>query len=116
MQYFVVFLRYGSITSEESVRMTSGQIRDLTGVKVKTQFGLFKRWKKNGYRLVARPNSFKGKHRYVKQDHIDWICNFKTLTEMAHLPLHKRIPIIKEHCEIPPHKHFSRYLLASIYK
>ena len=36
MQYFVVFLRYGSITSEESVKMTSGQIRDLTGVKVKT--------------------------------------------------------------------------------
>ena len=86
MQYFVVFLRYGSITSEESVKMTSGQNRDLTGVKVKTQFGIFKRWKKNGYRLVARPNSFKGKHRYFKHEHIDWICNFKTLTEMHTSP------------------------------
>ena len=51
MQYFAIFLRYGSLTSDERVRVTSGQIKDLIGMKKSTQFNIFYRWKRYGYKL-----------------------------------------------------------------
>jgi transposase len=55
--------------------MSMGEIYDLIGMKSSSQFNIYRRWKKNGFKLIKRDHAMKGRHQYVNQEQVEWICN-----------------------------------------
>jgi hypothetical protein len=48
-QALVIFLRFGSLNSDEKVWMTFTDIWKKTGVKIQSQFAIINRWRKRGF-------------------------------------------------------------------
>ena len=95
MMAFVIFLRFNSLTSDAQVARSCREIFEITGVKPSTQANMFARWRKCGYRIF-NGNLGNGRRRKTTPEQEEWICNVKTLQEMAHLPLVVRAEIIRK--------------------
>jgi transposase len=49
----VIFLRFGTLENREKVWHTANQVKELTGVSMKTQYGMIRRWVERGFKIVS---------------------------------------------------------------
>ena len=93
MQALVIFLRFGSLNSDEKIWMRPTEVLKRTKVSMKTQWSIIKRWKERGF-LIMRPKR-EGPKEMLNNDQLDWLTSPETLNEMSHLSLRKRAEMVK---------------------
>jgi hypothetical protein len=49
----VIFLRFGSLENREKIWHTANQVKELTGVSMKTQYGMIRRWVERSFKIVS---------------------------------------------------------------
>jgi len=49
----VIFLRFGTLENREKIWHTANQVKELTGVSMKTQYGMIRRWVERGFKIVS---------------------------------------------------------------
>jgi hypothetical protein len=49
----VIFLRFGTLENRDKIWHTSNQVKELTGVSMKTQYGIIRRWVEIGFKIVS---------------------------------------------------------------
>lgn len=54
MQALVIFLRFGSILSDEKKWLTSTEVFRRTGIKSSTQYQMIQRWRKRGFLIIKQ--------------------------------------------------------------
>ena len=91
----VIYLRFGSVTSDRKVWNSSKEVFMRTGVKPSAQCNIIKRWRKRGFRLESYLNK-RGLKRKLTENQRNFIKNPKILKEWAHLSLEQRAAILRE--------------------
>jgi len=56
MQSLIIFLRFGSIISDDHQWLRPRDVEKRTGVKVCSQVQIIDRWRKNGFRVIYKKN------------------------------------------------------------
>ena len=84
-QALVIFLRFGSLSSDERQWLTPGEVQLRTGIAMATQHSIVKRWKANGYMVnkVKRP----GRPPRLTHEQVSWIISTETLQYMSNMSL-----------------------------
>ena len=103
MQTLVIFLRFGSLNSDEKTWMRPTEVLKRTKVSMKTQWSIIKRWKERGF-LIMRPKH-EGPKEILSSEQIDWLTSPHVLNEMSHLSLKKRAEIMKSKFGMPKFNH-----------
>ena len=49
----VIWLRFGSLDSRDKIWHTPKEVKEITGVNYKTQYGMVKRWVERGHKIVS---------------------------------------------------------------
>jgi transposase len=49
----VIWLRFGSLDNRDKIWHTPKEIKEITGVNYKTQYGMVKRWVERGHKIVS---------------------------------------------------------------
>lgn len=93
-QALVIFLRFGSLTTDETPWLTGREVFERTGVKISSQSNFIGRWRLKGFTLQKVKR--KGGKRKLTEEQIRWITDTNTLQSMSHLPLRHRCHVIRE--------------------
>jgi hypothetical protein len=51
-QAMVIFLRFGSLSSDEKPWLTSREVQKRTGILIASQYNIVKRWRQRGFVVV----------------------------------------------------------------
>jgi hypothetical protein len=49
---YVIFLRFGSLTSNDHIEMSTREIQRITGVNENSQWTMFRRWRLDGFQML----------------------------------------------------------------
>lgn len=99
-QALVVYLRFGSLSSDARSWHSSKEVFEKTGIKHPTQYQIIKRWRANGFRVVSNLHR-RGKERMLTPNQVAYLRNPKILKEWSHLSLYERTQLLKAKFEIP---------------
>ena len=111
MQTLVIFLRYGSLSTDAQPWLRASEVFRRTGVKVCSQQLIVKRWRERGFVVVYEKR--RGSQPMLSREEVEWLIDPETLRSMAHLSLRDRLPIIMKHLGLPS---FSEMTLWNYYK
>jgi transposase len=111
MQALVIYLRHGTLKSDELVLRSLTQIEKLTGIRPCSQLKIYQRWRQRGFVIVNIKR--KGYKQMLTREQVDYIIQKVTLEEMSHLSLRKRALLIKEKFHL---QSFSHVTLQKYYK
>ena len=103
MQALVIFLRFGSLQSDEKTNLSAMEVFKRTGVKVQSQQSIIRRWRERGFLIYLKKRP--GMNRMLNADQVRWLTNIDTLQSMAHLSLRKRAQLISEKFQLPRFNH-----------
>ena len=91
----VIWLRFGSLDSMETLWHTSKEVYEKTGVKPNAQCNLIRRWQKRGNKVISLV-SRRGPLKMLNYDTRAYFANPQTLMEMRHLSLTQRAEVLKQ--------------------
>ena len=49
----MILLRFGTLENREKIWHTANQVKELTVVSMKTQYGMIRRWVERGFKIVS---------------------------------------------------------------
>ena len=93
-QALVIFLRFGSLSSDERAWLTPKEVHLRTGIHMASQHNIVKRWRQRGF--VVTKTKREGRKRTLTPEQIQWLISIDTLQSMSHLSLRRRALLIKE--------------------
>ena len=96
----VIFLRYGSLTSDRELWHNYNQVFKKTGVKPSTQWFIIKRWRERGFKVESHHLN-KGRGCLLKDDQMRFLSNPRTLRDWSHLSLEARAAVVREKFNLP---------------
>ena len=81
----MIFLRFGTLSSDEHKWLTPGEVQQRTGIHMDSQHNIVKRWRANGYVVnkVKRP----GRPPRLTPEQVSWIISTETLQYMTNMSL-----------------------------
>jgi hypothetical protein len=85
MQALLVFLRFGTMSSDDAIWLPLTEIFKRTGIRPSTQLKVYARWKRRGF--IIQNEKPKGRRQSLTQEQIDWLVARDTLQSMTHLSL-----------------------------
>ena len=88
MQALVIFLRFGSINSDNREWLSPTEVFKRTGVKLSTQHKLIGRWRKRNFLILKTHRE--GRKGVLNPEQVQWVISIDTLQSMVHLSLMKR--------------------------
>jgi transposase len=94
MQALLIFLRFGSINTDEREWLSPTEVFRRTGVKLSTQHKLIARWKKRSFLILKIHRE--GRKGVLTPEQVQWVTSIDTLQSMVHLSLKKRAMIVRD--------------------
>ena len=98
VQALVIFLRFGSINSDQREWLSPSEVFKRTGVKLSTQHKLIARWRKRNFLIMKTLRE--GRKGVLNPEQIQWVTSIDTLQSMVHLSLKKRAMIVRDRFEL----------------
>ena len=98
-QALVIFLRFGSMTTDEKHWMKPAEVFKKTGIKIQSQQNIFRRWKNRGFVIVKDHGNRGGKERLTSEQ-VAMATSISTLETQAHLSLEDRASILRDRFDI----------------
>lgn len=95
LKAFVIYLRFGTLTNDCPPIRTMEQVRDITGVKLKSCYTIVRIWRSKGFQITDGKVGHGHPHKLTPELEKQLI-NPKTLTEMAHHSLRSRVLLIEQ--------------------
>ena len=94
-QALIIYLRFGSLTSDRKAWHSSKEVFFRTGIKPSAQCNIIKRWKKRGFNIESRLHK-RGVKKIFTENQMNFIKNPKILREWSHLSLEQRAALLRE--------------------
>ena len=94
MQALVIFLRFGSLNSDDREWLSPSEVFKRTGVKLCTQHKLIGRWRKRNFLIMKTLRE--GRKGVLNPEQMQWVTSIDTLQSMVHLSLKKRAMIVRD--------------------
>ena len=94
MQALVIFLRFGSLNSDDFEWLSPSEVFKRTGVKLCTQHKLIGRWRKRNFLIMKTLRE--GRKGVLTPEQVQWVTSIDTLQSMVHLSLKKRAMIVRD--------------------
>ena len=94
-QALVIYLRFGSLTSDRKAWHSSKEVFERTGIKPNAQCNIINRWRKRGFQVQSLLNR-RGVKKILTANQMNFIKNPKILREWSHLSLEQRAALLRE--------------------
>jgi len=107
----VIWLRFGSLESREFIWHTPKEVKEITGVNYKTQYGMVKRWVERGFKIVSLL-CLRGSKIKVDEETRALIASPEQLMLQRHMSLEARAEYWRERLNLPK---LSSFLIRTIY-
>jgi transposase len=98
IQALVIFLRFGSLNSDEREWLSPTEVFKRTGVKLCTQHKLIARWRKRHFLIMKTLRE--GRKGVLTPEQVQWVTSIDTLQSMVHLSLKKRAMIVRDRFQL----------------